>query len=178
MKRALLVTLVSISLLIPGVPAGAEDLSRCGAVTVEDRPKLGGQKGNWDYSPYQERHNVYLREHPEIFASGYIAGRYFYVGFTEDACANLREFRDGLPEKWRVRAFHANWTFRELRQAQKCVNPYFENEWLNIQGTDTDVWRNKAWVMFKRNTEKRRRFILKRCGTVDFKFVEGTVSAE
>ena len=175
MKRALLVTLVSISLLIPGVPVGAEDLSRCGAVALEDRPDFRGQKGNWDYAPYQERHNQYLKEHPEVFASGYLNGRRFWVGFTEDVCDHLRAFRQGLPDRWRVRAFHANWTYRELRTAQKCVGPYFDNEWLNIQGTWTDVMRNKTGVMFKRNTEKRRRYILKRCGTVDFRFEEGTV---
>ena len=175
MKRALLVTLVAISLLIPAIPATAEDLSSCGAVTLENRPPFSGKKGKWSHVAYQERHNQYLKEHPDVFASGYIAGRHFYVGFTEDVCAHLKAFKEGLPDKWRVKAFDANWSYRELRQAQKCVAPYFDNEWLNIQGTWTDVWRNKVGVMFERNTEKRRQYILKRCGTVNFRFEEGTV---
>ena len=175
MKRATLAILVSALLILPASPAGAEDISRCGAVALEDRPKLG-QTRNWDYSEYQRRLNRYQQRHPEVFASGYLSGKHFYVGFTKNVCWHLKRFRKGLSQKWRVRAFEADWTYRELRRAQACANEYFDNKWLNMQATSADVWRNKLEVMFKRNTERRRDFIERRCGTVDIRFVEGEVS--
>lgn len=174
MRRMLVCVALLATSLVPSVALAEEDLSRCGAIELEDRPKLG-QSRNWDYSRYQRRHNEYQRNHPDVFASGYLAGRHFYVGFTEDVCRHLKRFRKGLPEKWRVRAFHANWTYRQLRHAQKCANEYFDKRWLNMSATSTDVWRNKVEVMFEKNTERRRRFIRRECGTVDFRFTEGRV---
>lgn len=162
------------TLMVPAAATAGEDLSRCDAVELKDRPRLG-QSENWNYRRYQRRHNEYQRNHPEVFAGGYLSGKHFYVGFTHDVCAHLKRFRRGLPDKWRARAFHAKWTFRELRRAQECINEHFDNRWLNMQGTGTDVWRNKVEVMFKRNTERRRRYIERRCGTVDIRFTEGEV---
>jgi hypothetical protein len=62
-----------------------------------------------------------------------------------------------------------------LRRAQDCVNEYFDRRWLRISATGVDVWRNKLEVMFEKNTKDRRRFIEKRCGTVDIRFTEGRV---
>ena len=178
MRRVLLCFALLVSVLIPAGPSRAEDLSRCGAVELEDRPRLG-QSGGWDASAHQRRHNQYQRRHPEVFASGYLSGKHFYVGFTHDVCRKLRRFRRGLSEEqWRVRAFHANWTYRELRQAQRCVNEYFSRDWLKMSATGVDVWRNKLEVMFEKNTAKRRRFIRRRCGTVDIRFTEGRVEPE
>ena len=165
------------TLVVPAVATAAEDLSGCDAVELKDRPRLG-QSNNWNYSEYQRRHNEYQRNHPEVFAGGYLSGKHFYVGFTHDVCAHLKRFRRGLPDKWRARAFHANWPFRELRRAQECINEHFDNRWLNMQATGVDVWRNKDEVMFKRNTEPRRRYIERRCGTVDIRFTEGEVSPD
>ena len=177
MRRTFVCALALAICLVPSAAPAEEDLSRCDAVELEDRPKLG-QTENWNYREYQRRHNTYQRNHPEVFAGGYLAGKYFYVGFTEDVCKHLRRFRNGLPQKWRARAFHANWTFREMRRAQGCANEHFDNRWLNMQATSTDVWRNKVEVMFKKNTKSRRDYIESRCGTVDFRFTEGTVSPD
>lgn len=47
-----------------------------------------------------------------------------------------------------------------------------------MQATSTDVWRNKVEVMFKKNTKSRRDYIESRCGTVDIRFTEGSVSPD
>ena len=156
--------------------SGSEDLSRCGAVTLQDRPRRGG--GGFNVRPYQRRHNRWLEEHPDVFASGYISGKRFYVGFTHDVCDNLRRFRRGLEDPWRVRAFHADWTYRQLRKAQRCVTDLFSKRWLKISATGTDVWRNKLEVMLEENTERRRNYIRNQCGTVTIRFVEGTVTPD
>ena len=177
MRRISVCAILLAACLAPSAATAEEDLSRCGAVELEDRPKLG-QSENWDFRRYQRRHNEYGRNHPEVFASGYLSGKHFYVGFTEDVCRHLKRFRNGLPQKWRVRAFHANWTFRQLRRAQECANDHFDNRWLAMSATSTDVWRNKVEVMFEKNTKRRREFIEEKCGTVDFRFTEGTVTPD
>ena len=176
LARAMVLGVV-LSVLVPAAPAVGGNISRCGAVTLDDRPKLG-QTENWDYDEYQRRHNRYQERHPEVFASGYLAGKHFYVGFTKNVCWHLKRFRKGLSQKWRARAFLADWTFRELRRAQGCANEHFDNKWLDMQGTGVDVWRNKLEVMFKRNTERRREYIERRCGTVDIRFTEGEVGPD
>lgn len=176
MKRMLLCVVLLATNLAPSV-AIAHEVSRCGAVELKDRPRLG-HSGDWDTRRYQRRHNEYQRNHPDVFASGYLSGRYFYVGFTEDVCRNLRRFRNGLPEKWRVQAFRANWTYRELKRAQRCVNDHFDNRWLGMSMTSVDVWRNKLEVMLEKDTARRRRYIEQRCGTVDIRFTEGEVTPQ
>lgn len=153
-----------------------ENLSRCDAVTLEDRPPLGG--GGFNSKPYQRRHNRWIEEHPHVFASGYLSGKRFYVGFTRNVCDNLQRFRRGLEDPWRVRAFHADWTYRQLRRAQRCVTDLFEKRWLKISAVGVDVWRNKLEVMLEENTERRRNYIRNRCGSVTIRFVEGTVTPD
>lgn len=177
MKRALLCAVVLATCLVPAPALASEDLSACNAVELRDRPKLG-QSGSWDSRRYQRRHNEYQREHPDVFAGGYLSGKHFYVGFTQDVCAHLQRFRRGVPKKWRVRAFQAEWTYREMRRAQACVNDYFDDRWLGISATGVDVWRNKLEVMLKKNTERRRRFVERHCGTVDIRFTEGEVTTD
>ena len=175
--------LLAAALVLQGfaLPAGAgEDLDRCGAVTLEEKPPLG-EAGNWDEGPYVRRHNIFLRERPEVFASGYLSGRHFYVGFTRDVCDNLRDFRRGLPQRWRVRAFEADFTYRRLRRAQHCVTELFGHDWLGISAVGVDVYRNKTNVMLERDTERRRRYIRRRCGASKGRilyFTEGTVTPE
>lgn len=173
---SILVGCLALSVLSASPVGAAEDLSSCGAVTLDERPPLGG--GGFDTQPYQRRHNQWLKEHPDVFASGYLSGKRFYVGFTSDVCDNLRRFREGLKNPWRVRAFEADWTYRQLRRAQRCVNDLFEKRWLKISATGADVWRNKLEVMLEENTERRRNYIFSRCGTVSIRFVEGTVSPD
>ena len=180
MRRTILLcaALLAASLIAPTGATATGTHSKCGAVELEDRPRLG-QSSRWNHKYHQRRLNVYQHNHPEVFASGYLSGEHFYVGFTENVCWHLDNFKDGLRDgKWRVKAFHADWTFVELRSAQRCANRYFDNRWLNMQGTGVDVWRNKLEVMFKRNTESRRNFIESRCGTVDIRFTEGSVSPD
>ena len=179
MRRFLQVLLcLVLSLAASAVPAAAtEDLDRCGAITVSERPRLG-QRGNWDSRPYARRHNRFLRTRPRVFASGYLAGKHFYVGFTEDVCANLRDFRKGLPQPWRVRAFKAKFNYRRLRKAQRCVAELMGNERLSVSAVGADVYRNMTSVMLERNTKRRRTIIRERCGASRAQilyFEEGTV---
>lgn len=169
---AVLVAWVLGALWAPPTLAG-EELSDCGAVTLADRPRLGG--GGFDTRRYQRRHNVFLEEYPEVFASGYLSGKRFYVGFTHDVCHYLRLFRKGLKNPWRVKAFQANWSYKELRRTQRCVTDLFEKRWLKISGVGSDVWRNNVEVMLEENTKRRRNYIRSRCGPADLRFVEGTV---
>ena len=172
------VVVLASAVLMTGVASSSEDedLSRCGAVTLENRPPLGG--GGFDVRPYQRRHNRWLKEHPKVFASGYLSGKRFYVGFTHDVCDNLQRFLRGLDNPWRVKAFKADWTYRQLRRAQRCVSDLFDKRWLKISATGTDVWRNKLEVMLEENTERRRNYIRNQCGTVSIRFVEGTVTPD
>ena len=181
--RRLPAVLAAIALALHGLvlPAAAgEDLDRCGASTLDEAPRAG-KTGNWDEEPYVRRHNRFLRERPKVFASGYLSGRHFYVGFTHDVCDNLRDFRRGLPERWRVRAFKADFTYRRLRRAQRCVTELFSQDWLGISAVGVDVVRNKTDVMLENNTERRRRYIRGRCGASKGRilyFTEGTVTPE
>ena len=161
-------------------PVRAEDLSRCGAIRLDERPPLG-KTGRWNDRPYVRRHNRFLDTHADVFASGYLAGKHFYVGFTQEVCKNLREFRRGLPDRWRIRAFKANFTYLRLRRAQRCVTELFSREWLGISAVGADVYRNKTSVMLERNSKRRRRFIRNECGTSArpiLYFEEGTVSQD
>ena len=172
--RAFLGTVLALS-LIPA--AGADDhetFRECGAIALDERPPLG-QKGSYDVRPYQRRHNRYLEHHPQVFASGYLSGDHFYIGLTHRVCMHLKKFKAPLDKPWRVRAFKADWTYRELRRAHNCVR---DLNWdrLGIQGAGVDVYRNKDSVMFKNDKPWRRRAVLRRCGTVDFRFTEGTIS--
>lgn len=182
MRRAVFI-LLSFALAFAGTafPAGArEDLDRCGAITLRERPPLG-QTENWDTDPYMKRHNRFLRTRPRVFASGYLAGKHFYVGFTHDVCENLRDFRKGLPQRWRARAFKANFSYRRLRRAQRCATDMFDRTWLGISAVGTDVYRNKTSVMLEKNTKRRRRFIRRECGATGAQilyFEEGTVVPE
>lgn len=169
-----------LGLVGPVAPVTAEDLSRCGAIKLSERPPLG-KTGNWNDRPYVRRHNRFLETRPGVFASGYLAGKHFYVGFTHDVCKNLRDFRRGLPDRWRVRAFKADFTYRRLRRAQRCVTELFGREWLGISAVGADVYRNKTSVMLERNTKRRRRFIRNECGvsgTPILYFEEGTVTPD
>ena len=181
--RKLPAIFITAALALQGLvlPAhAAENLDRCGATTLGEAPRPG-KTGNWDDAPYVRRHNRFLREQPDVFASGYLSGRHFYVGFTHDVCDNLQDFRRGLPDRWRVRAFKADFTYRRLRRAQHCVTEMFGNEWLGISAVGTDVFRNKTNVMLENNTERRRRYIRRRCGASKGRilyFTEGTVTPE
>lgn len=63
---ALLSCLIAFTLVPSQVTAG-EDLSRCGAIHLRDRPPLG-QTLNWDSEEHVKRHNLFLRTHPRVFA--------------------------------------------------------------------------------------------------------------
>jgi hypothetical protein len=102
------------------------------------------------------------------------------VGFTRDVCENLREFRQGLPDPWRVQAFEANFSYRRLRDAQKCVWRMVDDDWLGLSGVGTDVFRNQTAVMLEQDTEDRRSLIQSECGEDDSEdllyFEEGKIT--
>lgn len=180
MGRSGVVVSLCVVLVLGLVSAASADdhegFRKCGAIALDERPPLN-QKDTFDGAPYQRRHNTYQRWHPEVFASGYIAGDHFYIGLTHKVCKHLKKFRAPLEKPWRVVAFKANWTYRELLDAQDCVR---DLDWkrLGIQGSGVDVYRNKDEVMFKNDKPWRRRTVLRKCGTVDFRFMEGTVSPD
>jgi hypothetical protein len=185
MRKQLLAPFVIAALMVPIYPvatsaAASEDLSRCGAVTLKERPELG-QTDNWNHGPHVRRHNQYLRSHPKVFASGYLSGRHFYVGFTRNVCKNLHEFRKGLPQKWRVRAFQATFSYKRLRLAQRCVTAMMSNSELGISAVGADVYRNKTMVMLSENTEERRAVIRAECEAAKariLRFEEGTIEPQ
>lgn len=172
-------------MLVPLTPIGRRDhlaaaagspLQRCGAITVDERPPLGG--GGFNTDPYVRAHNRYLRRHPDVFASGYLSGKRFYVGFTRHVCHHLRRIRQMVDKGWRFRAFVAIHTYRELRRAQRCVTHLMGRRRLRISAVGVDVWRNKLEVMLRRRTERRERIIRRECGTVRIRFTEGVIAPE
>lgn len=171
-----------VTVLILGLPVArsAENLDRCGAVTLDQLPP-GGQKGDWDTVPYAERDARYQRTHPRVYASGFLSGRHFYVGFTRDVCRHLRHFRAGVPQPWRVRAFDANFSYARMKKGMRCVADLSKKDRLRISATGDNVHRNQVEVLLERNTEWRRRIIRRRCDA-NWKpllyFREGTVSPD
>lgn len=156
---------IAVALVLTSVPSAAsveEDLDRCRAVTLEELPP-GGQKGDWDSKPYARRHARYLETHPRVFASGFLSGKHFYIGFTRDVCKHLRHFRIGLEQPWRVRAFDANFSYRRMTRAIRCVADMSDNERLGISLVGDNVHRNEVEVLLERNTEWRRKIIRRRC---------------
>jgi hypothetical protein len=156
---------------------GNVDLSVCGATNVGEQEPLG-QRGRWRSVPYAQQRNRYQRSRPEVFAGTYLSGSHVFVGFTEDVCKNVQEFRKGLSEPWRVRGFKARFSFRRLRQAQQCVVEMRHDERLGFSGVGADVFRNQTGVMLKEDSEDRRELIESECGEAEgedlFYFEEGT----
>ncbi len=153
--------------------------SRCEPISVDERPRLGDRTRGFDWTPYTKAHDRYLRRRPEVFASGYLSGRHFYVGFTRRVCHHLQRIRHMVDtQRWRFRAFIADYSLRQLRRAQRCVGDLVHREWLGISAWGPDVWRNKLWVMLRKRTDRRERFIRRECPAVAIRFSEGEVEPD
>ena len=168
--------IVAISLVAASFPvaaAGGEHrLERCGAVTLDDAPRPGS-RGDFYEGRLARKVRRFKQNHADVFADAYLSKKYLYVGFTQHVCWWLRNFRKGLPEPWRARAFQADFSLRELRRARRCVSDLFsEKRWLTAVGID--VSRNSLTVWMKRKTERRKHYVERRCGTVRIRFREGT----
>lgn len=165
--------LALVASVAPSAPAVAKNGERCGAVTIEERPRGRSTSGDFDWSDHQDAHNWYLWNRPHVFASGYLSGNHYYVGFTQWVCRHLSRIRSRVDERWRFRAFVAEFGWSELKKTQRCVAPLFEKKWLRIGGSDIDVFENQVIVWLRKKTEPRKRYIRRRCPVARIVFYEG-----
>lgn len=172
---AVLVVLTAVPLATAGAAREGEE---CGAITVRERPKLGDRTRGFDWDPYIRVSNRYLRRHPDVYASGYLAGKHMYVGFTDDVCRRLRHMRGQVEQRWRLRAFVAGYSYAELERANACVGELAGRRRLAITGWGPDVYRNRLMVMLRKRTERRERVIRRECRQAAIYFREGEVSTD
>lgn len=165
--------LLVLFLVIGAAPASAGRGERCGAVTLDEKPPFGDANQRFDWSDHQRAHNWYIGHRRHVFASGYLSGNHYYVGFTRRVCKNLRGIRSMVDERWRFRAFVAEYSWNQLAKTQRCVADLPRQKWLQIGGSTRDVYMNQDVVWLREKTDGRKRYVRRRCPDARIVFYEG-----
>lgn len=170
---------VALLLVLGAAPAAARKGEHCGAVSLKDKPPLGGASG-FDWSDHQDAHNWYIGHKRHVFASGYVSGDHYYVGFTRRVCKHLSGIRSMVDEPRRFRAFVAHYSWNQLAATQRCVGelPERRREWLGIGGSDRDVYMNQVIVWLREKTDGRKRYIRSHCPKARIVFYPGGAVAD
>lgn len=166
------VTVLVLCLVMGAAPAAARKGEHCGAVSLADRPPLGNA-ARFDWSDHQDAHNWYIGHRRHVFASGYLSGDHYYVGFTRRVCRHLAGIRSMVEERWRFRAFVAHYSWNQLAATQRCVGDLPRQSWLKIGGSDRDVHANQVIVWLREKTDGRKRYVRGRCPKARIVFYEG-----
>ncbi|HEV2757331.1 MAG TPA: hypothetical protein VG318_16320 [Actinomycetota bacterium] len=164
--------LLAVLLVMGAAPALAAKGEHCGAITLADKPPLG-EGSRFDWSDHQDAHNWFIGHRRHVFASGYVSGKHYYVGFTRKVCRHLRHIRSMVDEGWRFQAFVAKYSWAQLARTQRCVGDLPRQEWLRIGGSDRDVHMNQVIVWLREKTDGRKHYIRHRCPDARIVFYEG-----
>lgn len=173
MKSIVVAVAFSVVAGLAPVPAMAAKGDHCGAVSLDEKPPFGNPKRGVDWSDHQDAHNWYIGHRRHVFASGYVSGKHYYVGFTRRVCKHLRGIRSMVDEPWRFRAFVAHYSWNQLAKTQRCVGELPRRQWLKVGGSDRDVYMNQVIVWLEEKTDGRKRFIRSRCPWARIVFYEG-----
>ena len=168
-----IVVLIAVALVMGAAPALAGKGDQCGAVSLAEKPPFGDANQRFDWSDHQDAHNWYIGHRRHVFASGYLSGNHYYVGFTRRVCHHLRGIRSMVDERWRFRVFVAKYSWHRLAKTQRCVADLNRQEWLQVGGSDRDVYMNQVIVWLREKTDGRKRYIRQRCPAARIVFYEG-----
>ena len=81
----------------------------------------------------------YADAHPDVYAGRFTSGGFEYVGFTNDAAGNLTALRARMTtDQWQVRAFTADFTYRELVQLRDRI--FADQPWFRARGIELTAW--------------------------------------